>query len=50
MTDIIDNTGKKSEWTPGPQLIDGLIDYTETPDGRQAAGGEPIVHPGFPPM
>ena len=38
MTDIVDNTGKKSEWTPGPKLLDGLIDFTETPDGRQLTG------------
>jgi hypothetical protein len=38
MTDIIDNTGKKSEWAPAPQLIDGLVDFTETPDGKRLTG------------
>jgi hypothetical protein len=38
MTDIIDNTGKKSEWTPEPQLIDGLVDFTEDTDGRNITG------------
>jgi hypothetical protein len=38
MTDIIDNTGKKSEWTPAPQILDGLVDYTEDADGRNITG------------
>lgn len=38
MTDIIDNTGKKSEWTPAPQLFDGLVDFTTDPDNRQLTG------------
>lgn len=36
--DIIDNTGQKTEWTPTPPLIDGLIDFTEDPDGKRITG------------
>jgi hypothetical protein len=28
----------KSEYYPEPQLIDGLIDFTETPDGKHLTG------------
>lgn len=40
MTDIIDNTGKKSEWTPpaSETLFDGLIDFTTDPDNRKITG------------
>lgn len=34
MTDIIDNTGLKSQWTPEPELITSLVSFEQDADGK----------------